>query len=118
MGHTIQETTVTVFIGNYIRGVNVIKGSLYSRVYGKVVVTTVIRSTGLHNRKYILIGASLSEPHTSESNCGFFIYILYIIHRTSFRKYKLTLLTRNVVHAEFKCRRNIEKNMTILPSSF
>ena len=34
MGHTIQETTVTVFIGNYIRGVNVIKGSLYSRVYG------------------------------------------------------------------------------------
>ena len=34
MGHTIQETTVTVFIGNYIRRVNVIKGSLYSRVYG------------------------------------------------------------------------------------
>ena len=34
MGHTIQETTVTVFMGNYIRRVNVIKGSLYSRVYG------------------------------------------------------------------------------------
>ena len=34
MGHIIQETTVTVFIGNYIRRVNVIKGSLYSRVYG------------------------------------------------------------------------------------
>ena len=33
MGHTIQETTVTVFIGNSIRRVNVIKGSLYSRVY-------------------------------------------------------------------------------------
>ena len=58
-----------------------------------------------------LIGASLSEPHTSESNSGFFIYyILYIIHRMSFRKYKLTLLTRNVAHAEFKCGRNIEKN--------
>ena len=36
MGHTIQETTVTVFIGNYIHRVNVIKGSLYSRVYGMV----------------------------------------------------------------------------------
>ena len=35
MGHTIQETTVTVFIGNYIRRVNVIEGSLYSRVYGR-----------------------------------------------------------------------------------
>ena len=34
MGHTIQETTVAVFIGNYIHKVNVIKGSLYSRVYG------------------------------------------------------------------------------------
>ena len=27
-----------------------------------------------------VIGASLSEPHTSESNSGFFIYILYIIY--------------------------------------
>ena len=27
----------------------------------------------------VIIGASLSEPHTSESNGGFFIYILYII---------------------------------------
>ena len=36
MGHTIQETTVTVFIGNYIHRVNVIKGSLYSQVYGTI----------------------------------------------------------------------------------
>ena len=36
MGHTIQETTETVFIGNYIHRVNVIKGSLYSRVYGRL----------------------------------------------------------------------------------
>ena len=28
----------------------------------------------------------------------------------SFRKCKLTLLTRNIAHAEFKCGRNIEKN--------
>ena len=28
----------------------------------------------------------------------------------SFRKCKLTLLTRNIVHAEFKCGRNIAKN--------
>ena len=32
------------------------------------------------------------------------------IHLTSFRKCKLTLLTRNVAHAEFKCGRNIKKN--------
>ena len=41
MGHTIQGTTVTVFIGNYIRRVNVIKGSLYSRVYGPVIKTSL-----------------------------------------------------------------------------
>ena len=28
----------------------------------------------------IFIGASLSEPHTSESNGGFFIYIYIIIY--------------------------------------
>ena len=38
-----------------------------------------------------------------------FSYI-YIIRCTSFHKCKLTLLTRNVVHAEFKCGRNIENN--------
>ena len=38
-----------------------------------------------------------------------YIYILYIC-RTSFRKCKFTLLTRNIAHAEFKCGRNIEKN--------
>ena len=26
----------------------------------------------------VIIGASLSEPHTSESNGGFFIYYIYI----------------------------------------
>ena len=51
----------------------------------------------------LVIGASLSEPHTSESNGGIFIYILYIC-RTSFRKCKFTLLTRNIAHAEFKVR--------------
>ena len=56
-----------------------------------------------------VIGASLSKPHTSELNGGFSIYI-YIVQRTSFCKCKLTLLTQNVAHAEFKCGRNIEKN--------
>ena len=38
----------------------------------------------------ILIGASLSEPHTSESNSGFFIYIyIYIYLPYVFRKCKL-----------------------------
>ena len=37
--------------------------------------------------------------------------IIYVyICRTSFRKCKFTLLTRNIAHAEFKCGRNIEKN--------
>ena len=39
----------------------------------------------------------------------YYIYI-YIIRRTSFRKCKLTLLTQNVAHAEFKCGQNIENN--------
>ena len=81
-----------------------------------------------------VIGASLSKPHTSELNGGFSIYI-YIVQRTSFCKCKLTLLTQNVAHAEFKCGRNIEKNtwsllvstlpysslepyLRVLPSSF
>ena len=34
MGNTIQKLIVMPSIGNYIRRVNVIKGSLYSRVYG------------------------------------------------------------------------------------
>ena len=54
-----------------------------------------------------IIGASLSEPHTSELNGGIFIYtyiyILYICC-TSFRKCNFTLLTRNIAHAEFKVR--------------
>ena len=38
-----------------------------------------------------LVGASLSEPHTSESNGGFFIYYYYISAvRTSFRKCRLS----------------------------
>ena len=37
IGNTIREEVVTVAIGNYIRRVIVIGGSLYSRVYGTVV---------------------------------------------------------------------------------
>ena len=64
---------------------------------------------------YMYIGASLSEPHTSESNGRIFhiyIYIYYILYicRTSFHKCNLTLLTRNIAHAEFKCGRNIKMN--------
>ena len=40
-----------------------------------------------------------------------FSYYIYIIHRTSFRKCKLALLTRNLAHAEFKCGQNIENNI-------
>ena len=54
-----------------------------------------------------MIGASLSEPHTIEFNGGIFIYYIYIC-RTSFRKCKLTLLTRNIAHAEFMCGWNIK----------
>ena len=36
-----------------------------------------------------IIGASLSEPHTSESNSGFFIYYIYIYLPYVFRKCKL-----------------------------
>ena len=41
----------------------------------------------------ILIGASLSEPHTSVLNGGFSYYIIYYISavRTSFRKWKSSL---------------------------
>ena len=53
-----------------------------------------------------VIWASLSEPHTSELNGRFFIYYIYYICRTSFRKCKLTLLTRNIPHPKFKCGRN------------
>ena len=55
----------------------------------------------------MVIGASLSEPHTSEFNGGIFIYIyiyIYIICRTSFRKCKLTLLTRIQVRMEYRSR--------------
>ena len=47
-------------------------------------------------------------PHQRIERWVFHIYIY--ICRTSFRKYKLTVLTRNIAHAEFKCGRNIEKN--------
>ena len=30
----------------------------------------------------VIIGASLSEPHTSESNGGIFIYILSVVRRS------------------------------------
>ena len=106
-------------------------GNYYPICSGLMHRTTPTRSP--HNALHspIVIGASLSEPHISESNCGFSIYIY--IHRTSFRKCKLALLTRNVAHAEFKCGRNIEKNtwsvstllysslepyLRVLPSSF
>ena len=29
---------------------------------------------------HILLGVSLNEPHTSELNGGFFIYILSVVH--------------------------------------
>ena len=75
--------------------------------------TTLIEFPGAHTLlgKPMVIGASLSEPHTSESNGVIFIYI-YILYicRTSFCKCKLTLLTRNIAHAAYKCGRIIEKN--------
>ena len=44
-----------------------------------------------------IIGASLSEPHTSESNVGFFIYIYIIYYISAVRTYSInassTLLT-------------------------
>ena len=47
----------------------------------------------------VIIGASLCEPHTSELNGGFFIFIYIYISavRTSFRKMQIdTLLTRKM----------------------
>ena len=55
MGHTIQETTVTDFIGNYIRRVIVIKGSIYSQVYGTNILTS---SLGQNNWSKIDVGKS------------------------------------------------------------
>ena len=48
----------------------------------------------------ILIGASLSEPHTSESNGGVFIYILYICRTYVFRKCKFNSFNPNFAHAD------------------
>ena len=56
-----------------------------------------------------LAGASLREPHTSELNGGFFIYIYISPVRMSFRKSKLTLFNPKHAHTDL-CRRNIEKN--------
>ena len=60
-----------------------------------------------------IVGASLSEPHTSESNGGFFIYILYIIIIIYlpyvFRKCKFNSFNPNFAHAD-PCGPNIEKN--------
>ena len=54
------------------------------------------------------IGASLSEPQGRELNGDFCNRPCY---RTSFRKCKLTLLTRNIAHAEIQVRtRNIKIN--------
>ena len=55
-------------------------------------------SAGLFPAMKSLFGASLSEPHTSELNGGFFIYIYYVSAvRTSFRKCRLTLLITNLI---------------------
>ena len=48
----------------------------------------------------VLIGASVSEPHTSESNDGFFIYIYIYICRAYSVNASWTLLTRNIAHAD------------------
>ena len=68
-----------------------------------------------------MIGASLSEPHTSESNGGFFIYIYiiyyYYYYISAVRTYSVnassTLLTRNIAHAD-PCERKIENNASTL----
>ena len=52
---------------------------------GKNLESDYLTQCSLNN----LIGASLSEPHTSESNGGFFIYYIFIC-RTSFRKCRLS----------------------------
>ena len=65
------------------------------------------------------IGASLSEPHTSESNGGFFIYYILYIYLPYVRRSlnaSWTLLTHNFAHAD-PCGRNIENNyVTCKPS--
>ena len=70
----------------------------------------------------VVIGASLSEPHTSESNSGFFIYIyIYIyIYISAVRTYSVnassTLLTRTLrtpIRAGEK-----SKTMQVLESPF
>ena len=54
-----------------------------------------------------LIGASLSKPHTSESNGGFFIYIYISAVRTSFRKFKL-----NSFNPKHCARRSVRRNIS------
>jgi len=57
--------------------------------------------------------SSWGEPErapTSELNGRFFIYISAV--RTSFRKCRLTLLTRNIAHAD-PCGRNIQNNAVL-----
>ena len=61
MGHTIQETTVTVFIGNYIRRVNVIKGSLYSRVYGTVIRQIVAIFGNFNMQSFIAVFSNFRQ---------------------------------------------------------
>ena len=53
----------------------------------------------------LVIGASLSEPHTSESNGGFFILSAVC---TSFRKRKLSSFNPKHAHAD-PCGQNISK---------
>ena len=56
-----------------------------------------------------IIAASLNEPHTSEVNGGFFLYIVCILYLLYVILYVHvdTLLTRNIAHAKSMCRRNI-----------
>ena len=74
--------------------------------------TRLLSCSKLHGGSFyhpfeLFFGASLSESHTSESNGGFFIYILSVIRRSVNASW---LLTQNIAHAEFKCGRNIKNN--------
>ena len=84
--------------------------SLWSRV-----------QTTPHCKNKCVIGPSLSEPHTSESNSGFFIYyILYIIIYLPYVRRSINadwaLLTRNIVHAD-PCGQKIENNAVPITSA-
>ena len=48
IGNTIQKAVVTVTIGNYIHGVIVLEGSLYSQEYG-IMLMQVLMLQGVSN---------------------------------------------------------------------